>query len=86
MGGSGGAGGGGGGGGGDKDKGLGYRDRAAERRQGVNPDYEDEIARLVDMDAEKTKYLGGDVKHTHLVKGLDYALLQKVRSQGGNLT
>lgn len=30
------------------------------------------------MDAEKTKYLGGDVKHTHLVKGLDYALLQKV--------
>ena len=58
---------------------AGYRDRAAERRKGVNPDYDDEIARLVDMDAEKTKYLGGDVKHTHLVKGLDYALLQKVR-------
>ena len=29
---------------------------------------------------EASKYLGGDVKHTHLVKGLDYALLNKVRS------
>ena len=27
---------------------------------------------------EKSKYLGGDMDHTHLVKGLDYALLQKV--------
>ena len=26
-----------------------------------------------------SKYLGGDMEHTHLVKGLDYALLQKVR-------
>uniref|UniRef100_A0A1X7SKT9 RED-like N-terminal domain-containing protein n=1 Tax=Amphimedon queenslandica TaxID=400682 RepID=A0A1X7SKT9_AMPQE len=25
-----------------------------------------------------SKYLGGDMEHTHLVKGLDYALLQKV--------
>ena len=25
------------------------------------------------------QYLGGDLEHTHLVKGLDYALLQKVR-------
>eukprot|EP00624_Nannochloropsis_granulata_P007191 evm.model.NODE_6715_length_1782_cov_18.963524.1 len=58
-----------------------YRDRAEERRKGINPDYEDEITRLVHMDAEKTKYLGGDVKHTHLVKGLDYALLQKVRTE-----
>ncbi|KAK1425205.1 hypothetical protein QVD17_20552 [Tagetes erecta] len=30
---------------------------------------------------EKSKYLGGDVEHTHLVKGLDYALLHKVRSE-----
>ena len=28
---------------------------------------------------EDSKYLGGDVAHTHLVKGLDFALLQKVR-------
>lgn len=27
---------------------------------------------------EESKYLGGDMEHTHLVKGLDYALLQKV--------
>jgi hypothetical protein len=40
----------------------GYRDRAEERRKGVNPDYDDEVTRLVDMDAEKTKYLGGDLK------------------------
>lgn len=30
------------------------------------------------MSVEETKYLGGDLEHTHLVKGLDYALLQKV--------
>lgn len=27
---------------------------------------------------EDSKYLGGDIAHTHLVKGLDFALLQKV--------
>ena len=26
-------------------------------------------------------HLGGDMEHTHLVKGLDFALLQKVRSE-----
>ena len=26
----------------------------------------------------ESKYLGGDMEHTHLVKGLDYSLLQKV--------
>lgn len=25
--------------------------------------------------------MGGDLEHTHLVKGLDYALLQKIRSE-----
>lgn len=30
---------------------------------------------------EESKYLGGDIEHTHLVKGLDYALLQKVKAQ-----
>jgi IK cytokine len=29
---------------------------------------------------EQSKYLGGDVQHTHLVKGLDFALLKKVRT------
>jgi hypothetical protein len=30
---------------------------------------------------EQSKYLGGDIEHTHLVKGLDFALLQKTRSE-----
>ncbi|OTF69352.1 hypothetical protein BLA29_011345, partial [Euroglyphus maynei] len=42
-----------------------------------------------DMDAaerrkqliQKSKYLGGDMEHTHLVKGLDYALLQKIKAE-----
>ncbi|TYI25280.1 hypothetical protein ES332_A05G039700v1 [Gossypium tomentosum] len=75
-----------------------YRDRAKERREDQNPDYEPtELGSFhavappgtVDLrsaDAhkisiEKSKYLGGDVEHTHLVKGLDYALLNKVRSE-----
>lgn len=79
-----------------------YRDRAKERRVGVNPDYQsqDPVAvasgyRAVapdmksGMDAaerrrqmiQESKFLGGDMEHTHLVKGLDYALLQKVKSE-----
>ncbi|XP_052183523.1 suppressor of mec-8 and unc-52 protein homolog 2 [Diospyros lotus] len=75
-----------------------YRDRAKERREDQNPDYEiTELGsfhavappgtvdlRLADahkLSIEKSKYLGGDVEHTHLVKGLDYALLHKVRSE-----
>ncbi|CAL1390139.1 unnamed protein product [Linum trigynum] len=77
-----------------------YRDRAKERREDQNPDYEaTELGsfhavappgavdiRLADahkISIEKSKYLGGDVEHTHLVKGLDYALLNKVRSEIG---
>uniref|UniRef100_A0A0X3PLG3 Protein Red n=1 Tax=Schistocephalus solidus TaxID=70667 RepID=A0A0X3PLG3_SCHSO len=30
---------------------------------------------------KESKYLGGDMEHTHLVKGLDYVLLQKVRME-----
>ncbi|KAG2398701.1 Suppressor of mec-8 and unc-52 protein-like protein [Vigna angularis] len=74
-----------------------YRDRAKERREDQNPDYEQTelgfhavappgTVDLRSSDAhklsiEKSKYLGGDVEHTHLVKGLDYALLNKVRSE-----
>lgn len=68
------------------------RDRAEERRKGVNPDYERVNADLASIvtgnslleqdigkiSMEDSKFLGGDVEHTHLVKGLDYALLQKV--------
>lgn len=74
-----------------------YRDRAKERREDQNPDYESaelgfhavappgtvdiRAADAHKLSIEKSKYLGGDVEHTHLVKGLDYALLNKVRSE-----
>ncbi len=80
-----------------------YRDRARERRDGANPDYQamdvaggaSNAYRAVAPDLksgldaaerrrqmiQESKFLGGDMEHTHLVKGLDYALLQKVRSE-----
>ncbi|KAJ1454897.1 RED-like protein N-terminal region-domain-containing protein [Pelagophyceae sp. CCMP2097] len=60
---------------------LKYRDRAEERRTDSNKDYATEVANLAEMDVETSKYLGGDVEHTHLVRGLDFALLQKIRSE-----
>ena len=33
---------------------------------------------LNNISIEESKFLGGDLEHTHLVKGLDFALLQKV--------
>ncbi len=85
-----------------------YRDRARERRDGVEgmPGSRDEGGedpssastsgyRAVAPDVkssydaaerrrqmiQESKFLGGDMEHTHLVKGLDFALLQKVRSE-----
>lgn len=79
-----------------------YRDRARERRDGSNTDYQPidptsgaNAYRAVAPDSksgldaaerrrqliQESKFLGGDMEHTHLVKGLDYALLQKVRSE-----
>lgn len=79
-----------------------YRDRARERRDGSNQDYQAidpsssaNAYRAVAPDSksgldaaerrrqliQESKFLGGDMEHTHLVKGLDYALLQKVRSE-----
>ena len=77
-----------------------YRDRAKERRDGVdgpNVPTEDTTSayRAVAPNAHgvhdaaerrkqmihESKYLGGDMEHTHLVKGLDFALLQKVRAE-----
>ncbi|CAG8659573.1 1326_t:CDS:2 [Funneliformis caledonium] len=68
-----------------------YRDRAAERRTGANPDYQEteQILKALNnsetLEAklvyEQSKYLGGDTEYTHLVKGLDFALLNKVRNE-----
>lgn len=73
-----------------------YRDRAAERRKQGGDHFDDsqlsteELLKRTqaevgdELDAkqlyEQSKYLGGDVQHTHLVKGLDFALLRKVRT------
>lgn len=60
-----------------------YRDRAFERRKDLNVNEDamrmEEVASK--LDAEQTKFLGGDEEHTHLVKGLDYLLLQKNRQK-----
>jgi len=65
----------------DPNKGK-YRDRAKERRQGSNADYDETADQTSEqLSEEQTKYLGGDIEHTHLVKGLDFSLLQKARSQ-----
>lgn len=72
--------------------GAAYRDRAEERRKGVNPDYDGFNSEMNTVNGQtaavegaltidETKFLGGDVEHTHLVKGLDYALLAKVREE-----
>lgn len=60
-----------------------YRDRAEERRRGV---IDGGTSHLSDRDVatlsiEESKYFGGDEEHTHLVRGLDYALLSKVRAE-----
>lgn len=61
-----------------------YRDRASERRNNTQGDEDQELEKLVsNMPTEQTKYFGGDEKSTHLVKGLDYLLLQKMREQAG---
>lgn len=81
-----------------------YRDRAKERREGINRDFEldpddlrvsinpvshvDDTTNREQIDEEErrrqqieeSKYLGGDIEHTHLVKGLDFALLEKVKN------
>lgn len=70
-----------------------YRDRAAERRAGRQVDQEgipEDLRAFVEgksgrdvntVSYEESKYLGGDEAHTHLVKGLDFALLEKIRRE-----
>lgn len=53
----------------------GYRAVAPDVKSGI--DAAERRRQLI----EESKFLGGDILHTHLVKGLDYALLQKVRSE-----
>eukprot|EP00434_Breviolum_minutum_P011558 symbB.v1.2.010193.t1/scaffold664.1/size175145/13 len=60
-----------------------YQDRAAARRD-MKGEYEKVAAEFEnhgEVSVEQSKYLGGDLEHTHLVKGLDFALLNKVRAE-----
>ena len=53
----------------------GYRAVAPDVKSGI--DTAERRRQLI----QESKFLGGDLQHTHLVKGLDYALLTKVRSE-----
>ncbi|KAL3661745.1 hypothetical protein V7S43_013041 [Phytophthora oleae] len=57
-----------------------YRDRAAERRRGDTGDMID-AEEYKQFNTEQSKFLGGDMEHTHLVKGLDYALLAQLKRE-----
>lgn len=65
-----------------------YRDRANERRkeeQIQHPPQEQQSTEKFDftsaLSVEQSKFLGGDIEHTHLVKGLDFALLARIREE-----
>ncbi|KAK4698267.1 hypothetical protein P7C70_g8014, partial [Phenoliferia sp. Uapishka_3] len=70
-----------------------YRDRAAERRDGKDGDFSAAEKLLEDFKArseaaedkqaieEQMKYLGGDAEHSVLVKGLDMALLERMKHE-----
>jgi hypothetical protein len=61
-----------------------YRNRAQERREGKT-DGDFSSLKADGVDAEMTKYLGGDEAHTHLVKGLDVTLARRVKREMGKL-
>lgn len=57
-----------------------YRDRAAERRR-VGDEVDPVAAAAATLDVESSKLLGGDLAHTHLVRGLDFQLLARLREE-----
>ncbi|KAE9553053.1 hypothetical protein FO519_003733 [Halicephalobus sp. NKZ332] len=72
-----------------------YRDRASERRKvDDNKEMDEAAVRLMihgimptdsnnrrrDLTVEQSKLLGGDLEHTHMVRGLDYTLLEKMKT------
>ncbi|KAF8448941.1 hypothetical protein L210DRAFT_3523524 [Boletus edulis BED1] len=74
-----------------------YRDRAAERREGIGTDYAEVEAVLEDFNKrvahedrdvieQQRMYLGGDSQHTILVKGLDMSLLEQNRARAAATT
>jgi len=66
-----------------KDTGPVWRDRAKERQagEGEYKQIAEEFEQHAEVSVEESKFLGGDMDHTHLVKGLDYALLGKNKKE-----
>lgn len=60
-------------------------DRAAERRQREKELGTDDVGAYAHLNADQTKFLGGDLEHTHLVKGLDFALLAQLKRERAKL-
>uniref|UniRef100_A0A7S3E8F0 RED-like N-terminal domain-containing protein n=1 Tax=Rhodosorus marinus TaxID=101924 RepID=A0A7S3E8F0_9RHOD len=58
-----------------------YRDRAAERRRDIETATDATDFSTLSLRPEETQFLGGDEEHAHLVKGLDFALLRKMRGK-----
>eukprot|EP00189_Rhodosorus_marinus_P011814 CAMPEP_0184745138 /NCGR_PEP_ID=MMETSP0315-20130426/7825_1 /TAXON_ID=101924 /ORGANISM="Rhodosorus marinus, Strain UTEX LB 2760" /LENGTH=300 /DNA_ID=CAMNT_0027217159 /DNA_START=228 /DNA_END=1127 /DNA_ORIENTATION=+ len=58
-----------------------YRDRAAERRRDNGTATDASDFSTLSLLPEETQFLGGDEEHAHLVKGLDFALLKKMRGK-----
>ena len=54
---------------------------SASGAAGASGGADDGVAVLGGAEADMTKYLGGDESRTHLVRGLDWALAQKVRRE-----
>ena len=55
------------------------RDRADERRRGLTIDDNEQLSSAVGLTAAQTQYLGGTMENTHLVRGLDRALLNQIK-------
>ena len=56
--------------------------QSTQNYHAVNPNAkEGEASQRRNQIIEESKFLGGDIEHTHLVKGLDYALLHKVKAE-----
>ncbi|KAF4684231.1 hypothetical protein FOZ60_008112 [Perkinsus olseni] len=65
-------------------KGLGYRDRVLERRKGISNEInaaEADWDKYNKLSVEESMYLGGDEATTHLVKGLDTQLANRIKDE-----
>ncbi|KAF4711223.1 hypothetical protein FOZ63_013963, partial [Perkinsus olseni] len=65
-------------------EGLGYRDRVLERKKGISNEInaaEADWDKYNKLSVEESMYLGGDEATTHLVKGLDTQLANRIKDE-----